>query len=42
LDALTQELERTRAKMADLCAHVATLLGNVETRLGETKADHLL
>jgi hypothetical protein len=41
LAARTYELELTRAKMTELCAHVATLLGNVETRLGDDKTDAL-
>ena len=41
LEARTRELDATRIKMAELCSHVATLLGNVETRLADTKGDSL-
>ena len=41
LAARTRELDAARSWIADLRAHVETLLGNVETRLAETKVDSL-
>ena len=40
LAARTRDLESARRWMSDLRAHVEALLGNVETRLAETKYDH--
>ena len=37
----TRELEAARNWISDLRAHVETLLGNVETRLAETKVESL-